>query len=91
MYAAEHDATATSTEGWQQADPWDVTNCFDKSSPAARALRLLYGDKVSAKCVGNQYSDRNRDILRELQLRHAVRGRSCVSVTGASLSQGMTT
>lgn len=70
-------------ESWQEADPWEVAKCFDKTSPAARALRLLYGAQVSSKIVGNQYSDRNRDALRELQQRHAVQERSGVPSLGA--------
>ena len=76
-------------EGWQRADPWEVATCFDKASPAARALRLLYGIQESSKSVGNQYSDRNRDMLRELQLRHAVQKTSCVPINGRSILHRM--
>ena len=78
-------AAAVQVGGCQDAEfaAWDVAKCFDKTSPAARALRLLYGDETSAKSVGNQYSDHNRVVLRRQQLS---RGTSRSSVTGAQTS-----
>ena len=58
---------------------------FDRHSAAGRALSLLYGDKCSAKQLGDGYSKRNLEAFRARQLRHVVQPSSDEQNEGAAL------